>query len=95
MRYFWLDLKKHFVMPIKENGPSNGHFRNVALSKRDLKNGSFVKISDLVLEEHTTIKIWLEDVPFPLLLAPAARMGCKAGLREQRREHGCALSTHQ
>ena len=61
-----------------KGGPfrGHGHFRNVALSKQDLKNGSFVKISDLGLEEHVAIKIWLEGVPFPLLLAPAARMGC-------------------
>ena len=61
MRILRKKLKKHFVMPLKDN-------RNVALSKEDHKRGCYVKVENLVIEDHATIQIWLEDLPFPLLL---------------------------
>lgn len=61
MRLIRIDLKKHFIMPLKDN-------RKVALSKQDHKRGCSVKIEDLVLEDHATLQIWLEGIPFPLLL---------------------------
>jgi hypothetical protein len=61
MRFVRRKLKKHFVLPLKSN-------RNVALSKQDQKGGRYVKLEDLVLEEHIPIQIWLEDLAFPVLL---------------------------
>ena len=61
MRFVRQKLKKDFVMPLKSN-------RNVALNKQDHKCGRYVKLEELVLEEHATTRIWLEDLDFPLLL---------------------------
>lgn len=55
------DLKKHFVMPLKSN-------RKVALSATDKRNGRFVAVDTLELEENVVQKIYLEGVDFPLLL---------------------------
>ena len=55
------DLKKHFVMPLKSN-------RKVALSAIDKRNGRFVSVETLKLEENAVQKIHLEGVDFPLLL---------------------------
>ena len=61
MKFICLVLKKHFVMPLKEN-------RKVALSEDDRKHGRYVRVDTLDLPAGTTRQIWLEDVPFPLLL---------------------------
>jgi hypothetical protein len=53
-------IKKHFVMPLKEN-------RKVALSLADKQRGQYVAISTLDLPEGTTSQVWLEAVEFPLL----------------------------
>jgi hypothetical protein len=52
-------IKKHFVMPLKEN-------RKVALSLADKQRGQYVAISALDLPEGTTVEVWLEAVEFPL-----------------------------
>ena len=62
MNFIKGDLKKDFVMPLKEN-------RKVALSEADLQAGRYVSVSTLDLPEGETRLIWLEDVAFPLLLA--------------------------
>lgn len=61
MRFIYLDLKKHFVVPLQDN-------RKVALSEDDQKHGRYVKVDSLDLPANTTRQIWLEEVPFPLLL---------------------------
>ena len=61
MKFVVLGLKKHFVFPLKEN-------RKVALSAADQKQGRFVAVSTLDLPAGQTRQIWLEEVPFPLLL---------------------------
>jgi hypothetical protein len=61
MKFVRLTLKKHFVMPLKEN-------RLVALSAADKQHGRYVAVSTLDLPAGTTRQIWLEDVPFPVLL---------------------------
>lgn len=55
------DLKKHFVMPLKSN-------RKVALSIADKKNGQYVTVSELAIEPHTEMMIYLEGVDFALKL---------------------------
>jgi hypothetical protein len=55
------DLKKHFVMPLKNN-------RKIALSITDKKNGHYVTISELAIEPHTEMTIYLEGVDFALTL---------------------------
>jgi hypothetical protein len=55
------DLKKHFVMPIKEN-------RNIALSEKDKKNGVYIKLNSIDLSDNKLVEVWLEGVEFPLHL---------------------------
>lgn len=59
MKYMKLDLKKHFIMPLKSN-------RKVARSEADQTIGTFVKIEDLDLGKG--INVWLEDLPFVVRL---------------------------
>ena len=54
-------LKKDFIMPAKSN-------RKVALSADDKKQGQYVRVDTLVFESNTPKQVWLEGVPFPLLL---------------------------
>jgi hypothetical protein len=54
-------LQKHFVFPLKSN-------RKVALSAADHKAGRFVAVETLDLPAGQTRQIWLEEVPFALLL---------------------------
>ena len=56
-----IQLQKHFVFPLKAN-------RKVALSEADQKQGRFVRVDTLDLPAGQTRQIWLEDVPFALLL---------------------------
>lgn len=55
------DLKKEFVMPIKEN-------RKVALRLEDKQKGRYQRVDELDLQVGVTLKIWLEDVDFSLQL---------------------------
>jgi hypothetical protein len=54
-------LKKDFVMPLKSN-------RKVALSAMDKRNGRYVSVDTLELQENAVQKIFLEGVDFPVLL---------------------------
>jgi len=76
MNYVKHDLKKEFVMPLKTNGPwplegplSEGHFRNVALSADDKRQGIYVRVDEVEIEANTVRQVYLEGVSFPLLLA--------------------------
>ena len=61
MKFVVQELRKHFVFPLKEN-------RRVALSAEDQKQGRFVAVDTLELPAGQTRQIWLEEVPFALLL---------------------------
>ena len=61
MRFVKLDLHKDFVMPIKTN-------RKLALRLADQQQGQFVRVDTLPLEPNATYPVYLEGVPFPLLL---------------------------
>jgi hypothetical protein len=56
------ELKKDFIMPLKTN-------RKVALSAEDKKQGKYVRVDTLGFENNTSKQVYLEGVPFPLLLA--------------------------
>lgn len=55
------DIKQQFIMPLKSN-------RKVALSLVDKKNGQYVSVSELAIEPHTEMTIYLESVDFALKL---------------------------
>jgi len=54
-------LKKYFAMPLRSN-------RKVALSKTEKRRGKYQSLDTVTIQEHTTRKIYLEGVDFPLLL---------------------------
>ena len=61
MRYVKMDLEKDFIMALKSN-------RKVALSEDDKSNGKYQRIDQMEVPEGHTLTIYLEGVPFPLLL---------------------------
>jgi hypothetical protein len=61
MKFIVYVLKKHFVMPLKEN-------RKVAVSLEHKQHGQYVAVNTLDWRESTTREMWLEEVDFPLLL---------------------------
>ena len=61
MKFIKQDLKRHFVMPLKSN-------RRIALSAQDKRRGNYVTVETLSFKATTTMTVYLEDVPFPLLL---------------------------
>lgn len=61
MKYVKTTLNKDFIMPLKSN-------RQVALSEPGNRSGRFAAVSTLDLPENTTCEVWLETVPFPVLL---------------------------
>lgn len=61
MKYVKTTLKKDFIMPLKSN-------RKVALSEDGKRSGRYVAVSTLDLPANTTCEVWLEGVPFPMLL---------------------------
>ena len=61
MKLIKTELGKDFVMPLKSN-------RNIALSGQDKKDGRFQAVQTLALEHGRARAVYLEQVPFPLLL---------------------------
>ena len=61
MRFIKETIQRDFVMPIKCN-------RKVALNHKDKLAGRYVTVSELSLEEDTTLPIWIEGVEFELYL---------------------------
>lgn len=61
MRFIKLTVGKEFIMPLKSN-------RKIALSLADKKQGRYVQLGSLALEQHVVREIYLEGVEFPLLL---------------------------
>jgi hypothetical protein len=61
MRLVKLDLKKDFIMALKKN-------RKVALSESDKQHGRYQRIDQLSFPENAALQVYLEQVPFALLL---------------------------
>ncbi|NJO17914.1 MAG: transposase [Thioploca sp.] len=55
------ELNKHSIVPLKAN-------RKVALNLEDKKQGQYVRVDTLSMEENQVREIWLEGVDFPLAL---------------------------
>lgn len=61
MKFIKQELKRHFIMPLKSN-------RRVALSAQDKRRGNYVTVETLPFKDAATMTVYLEDVPFSLLL---------------------------
>lgn len=61
MEYIKFELHKEFILPIKSN-------RLVALSEAEKHKGQFRRVEELAMSEHTALKVYLKDLPFPVLL---------------------------
>jgi hypothetical protein len=61
LEYIKLELLKDFIMPIKRN-------RLVALTEVKKHQGQFRRVEEIALSEQTTLRIYLKDLPFPVLL---------------------------
>jgi len=61
MKFVKLTLEKEFVMPIKGN-------RKVALSVNAKQEGRYQRVDALELEALMPVMLYVEEVPFPLLL---------------------------
>lgn len=61
MMFIRHDLKKSFVMPIKTN-------RKIAMTYNNKRQGRYVRADTIVFRADTPIKIFLEEVDFPVLL---------------------------
>jgi hypothetical protein len=61
MVFVKITLKKDFVMPLKSN-------RKVAVSLSAKQNGQYQRVDTLALEPMQPVTVYLESVPFPLLL---------------------------
>lgn len=61
LEYLKLTLKKEFIMPIKGN-------RLAALTEAAKHQGQFRRVEEIAIAEQTTLKIYLKDLPFPVLL---------------------------
>lgn len=61
MKMIRTELEKDFVMPLKSN-------RNVALSEQDRKDSRYQAVETLTLEHGKAQQVYLEQVPFALLL---------------------------
>jgi hypothetical protein len=61
MVFVKITLKKDFVMPLKSN-------RKVAVSLSAKQNGQYQRVETLELEPKKPVTVYLESVPFPLLL---------------------------
>jgi hypothetical protein len=61
MKFIKQELEHDFIMPLKSN-------RNVALSVQDKRRGKYVAVETLSFKDSATMTVYLEEVPFPLLL---------------------------
>ena len=62
MGFIKLELEKEFVMALKSN-------RTVALSLEDKRQGRFVRVDALPLEEGTVLQVYIKGLSFPVVLA--------------------------
>lgn len=61
LEYIKLTLKKDFIMPVKGN-------RLAALTEAEKHQGHFQRVEEIALSEQMTLRIYLKDLPFPVLL---------------------------
>jgi len=61
MIFIKVELGKEFVMPLKSN-------RTVALSLEDKRQGRFVRVDALPLEEYTVLQVYIKGLSFPVVL---------------------------
>lgn len=61
MEYLRFELKKHFIMPIKTN-------RLVCTTEEAKRRGKFQRVESLKIPEQQPQKIYLKELPFPVLL---------------------------
>lgn len=61
MEYIKFELKKDFVMPIKTN-------RLVCKTVEEKRKGKFQQVETLDITENTSEKIYIKELPFPVLL---------------------------
>lgn len=61
MKFIKQELERHFIMPLKSN-------RRVALSAQEKRRGQYVAVETLSFKDSATMRVYLEEVPFPLLL---------------------------
>jgi hypothetical protein len=61
LNFIKFDLNKDFIMALKSN-------RTVALSMEDKRQGRFVKVSSLQLEENAVYNVCLKELEFPVSL---------------------------
>jgi hypothetical protein len=54
-------LHKDFIMPIKSN-------RLVALTEAEKQQGQFRRVEEIVIAEQTALRVYLKDLPFPVLV---------------------------
>ena len=62
MIFIKVELGKEFVMPLKNN-------RTVALRLEDKRQGRFVRVDALPLEENTVLQVYIKGLSFPVVLA--------------------------
>lgn len=62
MNFIKTTANKDFIIPLKTN-------RNVFVAPPDAKSGKHVKLSSLDFDTHPLQTLWLEEVPFPLLVS--------------------------
>jgi hypothetical protein len=62
MAFIKVDMEKDFIMALKSN-------RTVALTAEDKRQGRFVRVDALALEENTVLQVHIKGVPFPVMLA--------------------------
>jgi hypothetical protein len=62
MTYIKNQMHKEFILPLKSN-------RKVALSESDKKRGRWVALSSLALEAKAQQTLYLEGVPFPIVVS--------------------------
>jgi hypothetical protein len=62
MSFIKVELKKDFIMALKSN-------RTVALSQEDKRQGHFVRVDALPLEDNTVLPVYIKGLAFPVMLA--------------------------
>jgi IS4 transposase len=62
MAFVKVELEKDFVMALKSN-------RTVALTLEDKRQGRFVRVDALPLEEGTVLQVYIKGLSFPVVLA--------------------------
>jgi len=61
LEYIKLTLKKDFIMPIKGN-------RLASLTEAAMQQGQFRRVEEIAFAELPSLRIYLKDLPFPVLL---------------------------